>query len=107
MKMGFGAFYCCATNEESASAKKQSRKSRNSSKYENSDLDVASTSARSANDKLDPKVNMMASRTVKLLTDIGEFKSFEKDTLQDNELKKNLQIHGDILARLENPKAFQ
>lgn len=107
MKMGFGALYCCATNEESASAKNQSRKSRNSSKYESSDLDVASTSARSANDKLDPKVNMMASRTVKLLTDIGEFKSFEKDTLQDNELKKNLQIHGDILARLENPKAFQ
>ena len=51
-------------------------------------------------------VNLVAPHTMKLLTDIREIKDFKQAEIDNDELQKALKIHGDILARLENPTKY-
>jgi len=65
--------------------------------------------ASSSEQSVDPatiNVNFVAPHTMKLLTDIREITEYKQAEMDNDELQKALKIHGDILARLENPTKF-
>lgn len=56
--------------------------------------------------EMGPQLNFMHSKTLKLLTEVGELNNFQHNTYETDKLRKDLQIHSDFLARLENPTQF-
>lgn len=113
-----GVFYgCCGGEEEKPSRKEVTKRGKNvksskdsKSKRKHIQEVEEESSEQNSNRKennMDPKLNMISPNTIKLLTDIGELKNYEHNTLDSSQIEKNLQIHADILARLENPSAFQ
>lgn len=49
---------------------------------------------------------MVSPHTIQLLTDLGEIREYKHTEYENDELQKALAIHGDILARLENPTKY-
>ena len=113
-----GVFYgCCGTKEDEEvraeqdattnqirnSIRTKDKKNKKQDKFD----DIENNECGSETPRMDPKINMMAPKTLKLLTDIGELKTYEENTIGQAQMKENLRKHADILARLENPQAFQ
>uniref|UniRef100_A0A7M5WY04 Uncharacterized protein n=1 Tax=Clytia hemisphaerica TaxID=252671 RepID=A0A7M5WY04_9CNID len=93
----------------SRKTKQGSRKSRNH-KNDDSFEDLNKIDCKQANEtppQMNANINFMAPKTLKLLTSIGEIKpGYQENTLESTQIEKDLQMHADILARLENPTAF-
>lgn len=111
----FGFVSCCSSNtaEEDDSQRTSANSSRTKRRHRsgsgnNEDLNEGKP-ASSTEQPVDPStinVNLVAPHTIKLLTDIREIKGYKQTELDNDELQKALKIHGDILARLENPTKY-
>lgn len=116
----FGFASCCggsdnseqaedATTEKAPSRSPRARRRRragSSGNGEHSNEDRRASNSSEIRDPSTINVNMVAPHTMKLLTDIREIKGYKQSELDNDELQKALQIHGDILARLENPTKY-
>lgn len=113
-----GKFYivsCCGgsaveeeENKRTSSSSNRTRRRQRSNSENNEDC-YEGRPAGSSEQPVDPatiNVNFVAPHTMKLLTDIREIKDYKQAEMDNDELQKALKIHGDILARLENPTKF-
>ena len=114
-KLGMcGKFYivsCCGgstvveeENKRTSSSSNRTRR-RQRSNSENSEGRPAGNSEQPV-DPATINVNFVSPHTMKLLTDIREIKEYKQAEMDNDELQKALKIHGDILARLENPTKY-
>ena len=92
--------------EKAPSSRTRRRRRSASGNSEHSNEDRRASTASEIRDPSTINVNMVAPHTMKLLTDIREIKGYKQSELDNDELQKALQIHGDILARLENPTKY-
>ncbi len=106
----FGFTSCCGSSEDSgdetSSSKSKSRRKKRSTANNEENGDDKSASPEQPRDPSTINVNMVAPHTIKLLTDIREIKDYKQSELDNDELEKALEIHCDILARLENPTKY-
>eukprot|EP00794_Sanderia_malayensis_P012065 gene12065-13308_t len=101
----FGCVSCfCRSHEESRD--KETADTSTKSKRSNSTEENNEDRTEQTVDPSTINVNMVAPHTIKLLTDIREIKQYKKTELDNSEIEKALEIHGDILARLENPTKY-
>ena len=115
----FGFTSCCggsnnseqaedATTKKAPSSGSRARRRRRTASENSQPANEAARQSTSSEIR-DPStinVNMVAPHTMKLLTDIREIKGYKQSELDNDELQRALQIHGDILARLENPTKY-
>ena len=92
--------------EKAPSSRTRRRRGTASGNSEHSNEERRASTASEIRDPSTINVNMVAPHTMKLLTDIREIKGYRQSELDNDELQKALQIHGDILARLENPTKY-
>ena len=111
----FSIVSCCGGSSDSEKESKRTSSSasrgrrRQRSGSENNEDCNEERPASSSEQAVDPatiNVNLVAPHTIKLLTDIGEIKEYKHTEMDNDELQMALKIHGDILARLENPTKY-
>lgn len=95
------------TSHEESKSNCRNKKNNNKSRKQNqfNDISTIQQEPGSETPSMDPKINLMEPKTLKLLSDLGEIKNY-KQTLDHTQMEKNLKQHADILAQLENPTAF-
>ena len=112
---------CCGQRNESESSnektKSSTRERKNAKNKKNTkhtgeqhfdDINnIQKPRAGSETPSLDPRIRLMEPKTLKLLADLGELKEAHHETINKAEMQSDLAKHADILARLENPTAFQ
>ena len=82
---------------------KKTKKSRRSKNREDSFDDLNKIDCQQANETpvLNANINFMAPKTLKLLTSIGEIKNYQQNTLESNQIEKDLITHADILVQFD------
>lgn len=105
--MGRSFYNCCGTDSSNNNESKNTPQNKSKKSKLQSHTVPQSYSKEPDCRKLDPKLNMIHPYTIQLLTDIGELKSYQHNTIEYDKFQQDLKVHADILARLENPMAFQ
>ena len=107
----FGFVSCCGGSNNEREERKGSSRTRGRQRTDSGSTEDCNEERvrRGSEQTADPStinVNMVAPHTIKLLTDIREIKEYKQAEVDDDEIQKVLEIHGDILARLENPTKY-
>lgn len=112
----FGFASCCSGSNDApeeedkrtpkSSARTRRRQRSGSGNNEEMNEERPGSSTEQPVDPSTINVNLIAPHTIKLLTDIREIKGYKQTEMDNAELQKALKIHGDILARLENPTKY-